>query len=482
MITLINPDLAVQKEDILTTGIIYMPVGLAYLAAKLMSINEELTVIDSFAEGINSVRTERNQYIQGLKYEEIYRRIPKNSELIIIYANNLISHNTIMNTVKYIKNENGALLIALMENSQAVSAYSLETVKDEFLRNGVDFLITGDAEDAGPAVLDVIRKKKNIGSRIFYGLVNNLDELPFPAWDTFPLEQYWKLGYAHGPLQTGRYLPLLTSRGCPYDCNFCVSPRTTKSKWRSRSAENVVSEIKQFAGRFKVKEFHVEDLNPTVSEERIGEISRRIIDNRLDIIWKIVSGTKAETLKNPDTIRLMKESGCNYISISPESGSETLMKSMNKVFDKPHAVKLIKIMNRLGIYSQACFVLGFPGETIQDLLQTKELLYKIVKAGVDEVAVFLITPVPGSFIYNDFKGFTSLSELTFSPIWRKDFSFLNNYRLKLYLLFLVTKMINHPFKFFMQVVRILMGTYKTKMEMAPFRALKFKRLAYKSGA
>ncbi|MFH1369616.1 MAG: radical SAM protein [Elusimicrobiota bacterium] len=481
MITLINPCLAVQKNDIFTTGIIYMPVGLAYLAAKLRALNEQLTVIDSFAEGVTSVRSENNQYIQGLNYDEIRRRIPKDSELIIIYANNLISHNTIMNTVKRIKDENSGSMVALMENSQAVSAYSLETIKDGFLNNGIDFLITGDSEDAVPVLLDGMRKKNTGGSRIFRGFIDNLDELPFPAWDLFPLEKYWGLGYAHGPLETKRYLPMLTSRGCPYKCNFCVSPKTTGGKWRGRSAENVVSEMKQFSGKFKLREFHIEDLNPTVSEDRIIEISRRVIDDKLDIIWKLVSGTKAETIKNTDTVRLMGESGCNYVSISPESGSETLMNSMNKAFDKEHAVKLIKSMNTAGVYTQACFVLGFPGETKQDLLQTKELLFKLIKAGVDEIALFLITPVPGSSIYNDFKGFSSLSELTFSPAWRKDFQFLNNYRLKLYLLFILTKILFHPFKSFMQVIRIFAGTYRTKMEMTPARAFKFKLASLRAG-
>ena len=71
----------------------------------------------------------------------------------------------------------------------------------------------------------------------------DLDSLPFPAWDLFPLENYWKLGYAHAPFTTRRYLALLTSRGCPFDCGFCITPEVSSRRWTARSAENVADEI-----------------------------------------------------------------------------------------------------------------------------------------------------------------------------------------------------------------------------------------------
>jgi radical SAM superfamily enzyme YgiQ (UPF0313 family) len=75
-----------------------------------------------------------------------------------------------------------------------------------------------------------LRHLDGLGSREFYnppvGMISDLDSLPFPAWALFPLENYWNLRFAHGPQTTERYLPLLTSRGCPYPCKFCVAPTT----------------------------------------------------------------------------------------------------------------------------------------------------------------------------------------------------------------------------------------------------------------
>ena len=155
---------------------------------------------------------------------------------------------------------------------------------------------------------------------------------------------------------------MLSSRGCPYPCNFCVIPQTNERKWRSRSPDNVVKEIEYFRENLDIDEFHFEDLNPTVNDNRTKELCNLIIKKNLKITWKIVAGTKVESIKDFETVKLLKESGCNYISISPESGSKDLMKEINKPFNYEHAIKIIKEMKKNKIFSQACFVIGYPGE------------------------------------------------------------------------------------------------------------------------
>ena len=85
--------------------------------------------------------------------------------------------------------------------------------------------------------------------------INDLDSLPIPAWELFPLHNYWKLKYAHGPLSANRYLPMLTSRGCPYACRFCVIPKTNNLKWRARSATHVVDEMEHWFKKLGIREF-----------------------------------------------------------------------------------------------------------------------------------------------------------------------------------------------------------------------------------
>lgn len=169
---------------------------------------------------------------------------------------------------------------------------------------------------------------------------------------------------------------------------------------------------------------------------------------------------------------MMAHAGCSYISISPESGSSEVMKSIDKPFNYDHAVDIIRAMNKNGIYSQACFVLGFPGEKIEDRAKTRKMIHDLTKAGVDEIAQFIVTPVPGSRIFDKLKGYSHYSQLNFSPDWREDYEELNRFRIKLYREFLFWKLKYHPIKVISQCFRFITGRFQTKMEMVPFRALK----------
>jgi radical SAM superfamily enzyme YgiQ (UPF0313 family) len=233
-----------------------------------------------------------------------------------------------------------------------------------------------------------------------------------------------------------------------------------------------VDEIQFYIKEHGVSEFHLEDLNPTINDKRTKEICKEIINRNLKIDWKIVAGTKVESIKDCETIDLMAQSGCTYISISPESGSKELMNKINKPFDIDHAYKIVKQMNLRGIFSQACFVFGFPGENSLDIKLTKKMIYDLARAGVDEIAIFIITPIPGSNIFDQFNGYKNLSDLNFSPIWRKDYKKLNWLRIKYYIYFITLKTFFFPFKIMKQIRNFIFCSFQTKMEMIPYKWLK----------
>jgi len=484
-IVLINPNLVVQRNDPFTTGIVYMPIGLAYTAAALQDAGYDIEVIDAFAEAPEKGIQTGSFTLLGLSDGELAARFPDNVQAVFVYAINLTNHIAAVNAVNAVKIKHPDVPVVILENSQAVTAYALHKVCDEFYEAGADFVITGEPEYRAVSLINVLlgsgsiqdlRDIDGLGTTDFYSPpvdhIQELDLLSFPAWEMFPLENYWNLRFAHGPQSTPRYLPLLTSRGCPYACRFCVVPATNQNRWRSRSAVNVVDEIAFYIERFNVREFHIEDLDPTISDERVREIAEEIIRRDLDIVWKIAAGTKVETIRNEETVDLMAKSGCRYISISPETGSARVLKLMKKPFDLDHAVRIVRRMNEVGIFSQACFVLGFPGEDETDRQQTWELVHDLTKKGVDEIALFIITPVPGSAIFDEFEGYISLSEMNFTPTWRHDYEDLSRFRLRLYAHFLWWKLRYHPLKILRQPLNFLRRRYETKMEMVPFRAIK----------
>jgi anaerobic magnesium-protoporphyrin IX monomethyl ester cyclase len=487
-ITLINPNNVTQKWDFFGTGIPYLPIVLAYLAAFLRKEGNDIRVIDAFGENPFKKRHAGEFIIHGLTNDEIIREIDKGSELVCVYAGHMVEHKTILEIVRDIK-KNLDCPVAIVENSQAVTAYSLLKVKDDFFRIGADFIILGDPELLMSELVDLLGDKAKVKEpfSIIKGLVykdkdeirvnekrdpiTNLDSLPFPAWDLFPVKNYWKLGYAHAPYRES-YLPLLSSRGCPYHCMFCIVPYTNERRWRGRSAENVYDELKYFVDKYSVREFHFEDLNPILSEDRIEELCRMIIAGNMKVKLKFASGTKIDVI-NEDTIRLLKKAGCDYISFSPESGSEAVLKLMRKPFDHEKALNMLKIMKILGITTQACFVIGFPGEQKEDIKKTKKYLYKLFKAGLDEAVIPIMAPLPGAEVYESLGAeIDNLSMLTFSPKWRKDYKYLNRERMKMYLVSYMIKMIFHPLKFFGLLLNLVLGNYKSKSEMTIYRIFK----------
>lgn len=488
MITLVNPNLVLQRHDMFTTGIVYMPVGLAYLAGSLRSHGFDCNVIDAFGENPARYRLEGRFMTRGLTPEQVADRVDPESTAIVLYAINVTYHRALRSIARTLHRRFPGIPLVVMENTQAVTAYSLRRVQDEFYTCGVSYVLTGESEERGVRLMAALRdglRSEDIAAidgigfrrdgRTHYSppvtRIANLDTVPFPAWDLFPLANYWKLRYAHGPFETRRYLPLLTSRGCPYPCKFCVIPETNDVKWRARSARNVVDEIEAHHRRFGVREFHIEDVDPTVNDKRTREICEELLRRNLRIIWKIAAGTKVETLRDEDTIALMARAGCRYISISPESGSPRILEAINKPFDLEKAVRLIAAMNRVGIRSQACFVLGFPSETDEDRRMTWNLVRELTRVGIDEIVLFIIVPVPGSAIFDRYEGYEDYSDLTFSPSWRADYAALNAFRYRLYKQFILWKLRYHPAKIPRQVLNVLTRRFQTKMEMTPYRAL-----------
>jgi anaerobic magnesium-protoporphyrin IX monomethyl ester cyclase len=504
-VTLISPNIVTQKGDFFGSGIPYMPFTVAYLAGYLTSKKHTIHVIDAFGANPTKVTEQGGHFVQGLTSEEVTKEIPRKTKAICISAERVIGHNAILMIIKAIRNTNNHknTPITIIENTQAVSAYALKHVYKEFFDVGADYVLTGEPEYRTVQLLDALQKKtketqqdalRKVDGIIIKGqeeaclkrkekkkkqeFIKELDALPFPTWRRFPLENYWDLNYAHAPLTSNKYLPLLTSRGCPFPCGFCVVPTTNGQRWRSRSAKNVVDEIEHLIKIFNVGEFHLEDLNPTIRKERMQEISKEIIKRNLKISWKIGSGTKIETV-DEETLTIMAKAGCTFLSFSPESGSPEVLKRMRKPFPHKRALELTKYMNKLNITTQACFVLGYPGETKKDRKMTLDYIKALARSGCDEIALFVMAPVPGSSTYPLYKKKleeknkeVSLQEMSFSPRWRDDFAFYEQYRKKGYRAFMITKLLHYPKKVLLQPINIFTKRFNTKMEMTIYRLAK----------
>jgi anaerobic magnesium-protoporphyrin IX monomethyl ester cyclase len=486
MLALINPNIVMQKDDFFGTGIPYMPVELAYTAAVLREKSIPFVLIDSFGQNPMKLTPEDGFFVQGLTNPEIIKQIPEDCSHIIVYCGLVVTFKRIISILGAIKQKYPKTPIVCLENTQQVTAFSMIEAAPKLLDAGADILLVGDPEER---IMDIIHGKKlhTIKGLIFKEkkevvkterapFIDDVDSLPFPAWDLFPLKNYWKLGYAHAPLTKKKYLPLLTSRGCPFGCRFCVIPATNIRRWKPRSPKNVVDEMEFWQRKLGIVEFHIEDLNPTIRKERMVDISKEILARKLQVTFKFGAGTKIETVDD-ETIDWMARAGLRYLSCSPESGSPKILKAMDKPFDHVRALQLIERLNKNHVTTQACFVLGFLDETEEDRKLTAQYVKKLVKAGIDEIALFIMTPIPGTYTFDKVKGYDNYSQLTFSPKWRTEYKMLNSFRFRLYARFLFWKALYHPLKLFKQPLNFITHSFNTKMEMTAFRWLKLNVLS-----
>ncbi|MBW3015139.1 B12-binding domain-containing radical SAM protein [Candidatus Woesearchaeota archaeon] len=480
-VVLINPPLIGQKGDIFGS-IPSIPTGVAFLAAYLRDNKVDVSIIDAFGLKPRQVNDFLERFeARGLTVEEIVNLIPTDTDIVGISVHSGVSHTISLRIIEEIRK-----CEPLKHIKVVLGGMHATTLYNEFVGHA-DYVVLGEAEESLLELVRGVEGKKRIeeidgiaykkDDKLFVKpktrFINDLDSLPFPAIDLLPLENYWKIGSAHGPT-SGKYLFLITSRGCWYNCNFCGNTSFWKSSWRFRSANNVVDEMEYHSRKYDVDLFHIQDPNFSFKKERVIEFCKEIIKRNLKVRWSLPSGIKLETI-DEETLEWMKKAGCEYFNFSPESGSKRILKMMNKPVDLDLMLKLIKKASELGIKKGACFIIGYSGENEEDRKLTRQYLKKLVKAGLEEASIYIMCPVPGSRDYETFdysKGkFKYYEEICWSPKWRHDYNMLGKERKKLYVTLFLEKIKNSPFKTMKHVPNILTGNYELKGEMAFGRML-----------
>ncbi|MHA2078575.1 MAG: B12-binding domain-containing radical SAM protein [Candidatus Thorarchaeota archaeon] len=243
-------------------------------------------------------------------------------------------------------------------------------------------------------------------------LEQNLDSLPFPARDMFPnnaYKQYWTKH--HGYSATSQ----ITTRGCPYLCDFCSNPVFGRS-YRERSAKNVVAEMHEIGKLGYDRIFFTDDCF-TQNPSRIYEICDILMNEPVDIEWMCLS--RADTLSRT-LARTMKETGCVQIFFGIESGNQRMLKVMNKQIVLEDVERAVQAANGAGIETGGFFILGYPGETNESLLETLRFSSRIQ---LDYLSYSFPYPIMGTGLY------TKVQERITNPEWRKQRGEANRHQL-----------------------------------------------------
>ncbi|MCM2266182.1 MAG: B12-binding domain-containing radical SAM protein [Elusimicrobiales bacterium] len=217
--------------------------------------------------------------------------------------------------------------------------------------------------------------------------VADLDELPFPARD---LTEYKKYHSAIGKDKVAT--TLMTSRGCPYRCNFCFVQYG--GRYRARSAANVLAEIEECL-KLGIREFFFFDEIFTVDKKRVLAICDEIVRRKLDITFEVRS--RINTM-DAEMLAALKKAGCERISYGVESACDEVLKAMNKRITAAQAREVTALTQRAGIEVFLDFMLGYPGETREQMLRTMAFAREL---DPDYVQFAITVLIPGTTIYDE---------------------------------------------------------------------------------
>lgn len=472
-VTLINPALVHLTGDPYSS-IPYMPTGLLYLAGYLEKKGIPVSILDGFGLAPRRSFTIDGQLSgMGLTETEIVERLD-DAPLIGIGVHSGMSHEYVLRLALAIRKKYpGSVLIA--GGNQA------SVVPGPFIEGGFDYVCVGEGEYPLEALACCLRDGQG-DPRAIPGLTGagfavpqapfeeDLDRFGFAALHLLPLENYWALAMQHAPVQ-GRFMVVTTSRGCVYNCRFCTTPRVLGRRWRTRSAGNVADEIEQAVARYGVTDVIIQDELFGCRREQAVAFAEEILRRNLRIRFSLPSGVKVETMDEA-AMEALYRAGLRYLVFAPESGSERVLKNMNKPMDFDKLRRLIVFAKRLGIRLNCVFVLGFEDENAADRELTRKLALEVTRMGVEEISLFIWSPLPGADAFESETGWTRYEELNWTPRWRRDYAILKSFRNRLYLQWALTKLLYQFPGCLRSAVNILRGRYELKMEMAAGRVLR----------
>ena len=388
-----------------------LPIGLMYIAAVLEKAGVKVEILDAF---ISATFQEKGETVTvGLPFEQIKQEIQNRKPDIVGISGPFTCQ--IENSIKVssIAKEVNPKILTVMGGPHVT------LVPKEFLEETqtVDVAVIGEGEYAMIEVAEAFEGKKQFsevlgiayrqdgkvavnGSR---PLLEDLDALPYPAYDLVNMEQYLnpeKIGYRSFQ---NRAISMITSRGCPFNCCFCAVHLHMGQKFRAHSAEYVLNHIQFVVEKFKVKNIFFEDDNLTLDIKRFEAICDGIIQRKIKIGWETPNGVRADCL-NMELLKKMKQSGANSIFVGVESGDQQILDNVIcKSLDLNRVVEFAKNAQSIDLKTGAFYIIGFPGETKENMQRTVDFALDLKRRYDVGMHLFAATPSYGTRLYDECK-------------------------------------------------------------------------------
>ncbi|MBN8218017.1 MAG: B12-binding domain-containing radical SAM protein [Spirochaetes bacterium] len=418
IITLVRPPCLISKGTL--QGPITPPIGVAYLASSLLKAGHEAHIIDALGEApFRHHPCFKGRMIAiGLSVIEILKRIPPRSEIIglsCMFSQDWPYSHRILKAIRVQFPD--ALLIAGGEHVTAMA--------DDLLRScpEIDLCVLGEGEEAVVDIANALAAKGDFSRVAGLALRRNgnllvteprarlraLDEIPPPAWELTPIHQYLDNDLGYG-VDLGRSMPILATRGCPYQCTFCSNAAMWTPRWYARDPARVLDEIQHYLTHYRATNIDFFDLTAIVKREWILEFCALVKSRGMHFTWQLPSGTRSEAIDR-DVCRALHEAGCRNMTYAPESGSPEVLRRIKKKVDLKNLMRSMRGAIREGMNVKTNIIIGFPDETKREVWQTIRFVCKMALAGIHDVSVSMFSPYPGSELFNQMKAAGKLPPL-----------------------------------------------------------------------
>jgi radical SAM superfamily enzyme YgiQ (UPF0313 family) len=403
---LINPSIKTQMYGTLGSELaaIEPPVWIGLIAGFIRERGYSVKILDADAEGVSPEETA----------DVIIREAPILTAIAAIGANpsasstpKMAGAGRILNRLSERRSVTKTALFGI--HPSALPEKTLREEKVDFLCQGESFytlekLVKALKTTGGSTSFDIRGLWHRKGGEVVSGgwgeLVQDLDELPFVAWDLLPMEKYrahnW---HCFGRLsERSRYAVIYTSLGCPFDCSYCNIHALYGGKpgIRFRSIKKVAEEIDLLVERYGVKNIKILDELFVLKEDRVMEFCNLLIQRSYKLnMWAYA---RIDTI-NEKILRMAKQAGINWLCYGIETASKKVRDGVSKRgFDQDAIRKAVEMTHRAGIYVMGNFLFGLPEDTLETMRETLELAKEL---NCEYVNLYATMAYPGSRLYEE---------------------------------------------------------------------------------
>ena len=364
---------------------LYFPFGLAYVASSLQNAGHDLTVVDM--EG------------SALSESEALAEIVRSAPEMVAFGGMVTRFRFVRDLARLVRRELPEVFL-VAGNSGAT------TVPELYIKScGLDCAVLGEGEVTARELANAV--SSGADWRAVPGIawvddsgnlvkssprepVQDLDSLPWPAWDLFPTENY--VSSMDHRQKKVRHMEVLASRGCPFNCVYCY--RIYGRHVRRRSPASIVAELKELVRRYQIEYTGFPDDLFTSDRNFVMETCRLIRSELPGLKWSCLG--RVNTVDR-EMLLAMRDAGCDWISYGIESGCDRMLTEMKRGVTAQQCLDAIKLTESVGIHADGSFIIGMFGETRESVMDTVEFCRR---ADITAPMLF-VTPYPGTAIFQE---------------------------------------------------------------------------------